>query len=48
MPEFNQGVANILRLKDLDKAKAFAASDELRKAMKKAGVGDSEYVFFLN
>ena len=32
---------------DLDKAKAFAASDELRQAMQKAGVSDKPDVYFL-
>jgi heme-degrading monooxygenase HmoA len=32
---------------DLDKAKAFAASDNLRQAMQKAGVSDKPDVYFL-
>jgi heme-degrading monooxygenase HmoA len=32
---------------DLDKAKAFAASDDLRQAMQKAGVSDKLDVYFL-
>jgi len=32
---------------DLAKAKAFAASDELRQAMQKAGVSDKPDVYFL-
>jgi len=32
---------------DLDKAKAFAASDDLRQAMQKAGVSDKPDVYFL-
>ena len=32
---------------DLDKAKAFTASDDLRQAMQKAGVRDKPDVYFL-
>ncbi|HEX9545143.1 MAG TPA: hypothetical protein VF955_08155 [Pyrinomonadaceae bacterium] len=32
---------------DLDKAKAFAASDDLRQAMQRAGVSDKPDVYFL-
>ena len=32
---------------DLDKAKAFTASDDLRQAMQKAGVSDRPDVYFL-
>jgi len=32
---------------DLEKAKAFAASDDLRQAMQKAGVSDKPDVYFL-
>jgi hypothetical protein len=32
---------------DLNKAKAFAASDDLRQAMQKAGVSDKPDVYFL-
>ncbi|PYK07336.1 MAG: cyclase [Verrucomicrobia bacterium] len=32
---------------DLDKAKAFTASDDLRQAMQKAGVSDKPDVYFL-
>ncbi len=32
---------------DLDKAKAFAASDELRQAMQSAGVSEKPDVYFL-
>jgi heme-degrading monooxygenase HmoA len=32
---------------DLDKAKAFAASDDLRQAMQKAGVSDKPDVYFI-
>ena len=32
---------------DADKAKAFAASDDLRQAMQKAGVSDKPDVYFL-
>ena len=33
---------------DIDKAKAFAASDDLREAMQRAGVSDKPDVYFLN
>ena len=33
---------------DIDKAKAFAASDDLRQAMQRAGVSDKPDVYFLN
>jgi hypothetical protein len=32
---------------DLEKAKAFAASDDLRQAMQRAGVSDKPDVYFL-
>ena len=32
----------------IDKAKAFAASDDLRQAMQRAGVSDKPDVYFLN
>ena len=32
---------------DIDKAKAFAASDDLRQAMQRAGVNDKPDVYFL-
>jgi heme-degrading monooxygenase HmoA len=32
---------------DLDKAKAFAASDDLRQAMQRAGVSDKPDIYFL-
>jgi hypothetical protein len=32
---------------DVDKAKAFTASDDLRRAMEKAGVSDKPDVYFL-
>jgi hypothetical protein len=32
---------------DIDKAKAFAASDDLRQAMQRAGVSDKPDVYFL-
>jgi heme-degrading monooxygenase HmoA len=32
---------------DIDKAKAFAASDDLREAMQRAGVSDKPDVYFL-
>jgi hypothetical protein len=34
-------------VEDPDKAKAFAASDDLRQAMQKAGVSDKPDVYFL-
>jgi len=34
-------------MEHLDKAKAFAASDDLREAMKKSGVSDKPDVYFL-
>ncbi len=33
---------------DLDKAKAFTASEELRQAMQKAGVNDKPEIYFLS
>ena len=33
---------------DIDKAKAFTASDDLRQAMEKSGVSDKPDVYFLN
>jgi hypothetical protein len=33
---------------DVDKARAFAASDDLRQAMEKSGVSDKPDVYFLN
>ncbi len=37
----------LFSVEDLDKAKAFAASDDLRQAMQKAGVSDKPDVYFL-
>ena len=37
----------LFSMEDLDKAKAFAASDDLREAMKKSGVSDKPDVYFL-
>ena len=37
----------LFSVEDPDKAKAFAASDDLRRAMQKAGVSDKPDVYFL-
>ena len=37
----------LFSMEDLDKAKAFAASDTLREAMKKSGVTDKPDLYFL-
>ena len=37
----------LFSMEDVDKAKAFAASDDLREAMNKAGVSDKPDVYFL-
>jgi heme-degrading monooxygenase HmoA len=37
----------LFSVQDIDKAKAFAASDDLRQAMQKAGVSDKPDVYFL-
>ena len=37
----------LFSMEDVDKAKVFAASDDLREAMKKAGVSDKPDVYFL-
>jgi heme-degrading monooxygenase HmoA len=37
----------LFSIEDLDKAKAFAASDDLRQAMQRAGVSDKPDVYFL-
>jgi len=37
----------LFSVEDMDKAKAFAASDDLRQAMQKAGVSDKPDVYFL-
>jgi len=37
----------LFSVEDFDKAKAFAASDELRQAMQKAGVSDKPDIYFL-
>ena len=37
----------LFSVKDFDKAKAFAASDDLRQTMQKAGVSDKPDVYFL-
>ena len=41
-------VVMLFSVADLNKAKAFAASDDLRAAMQKAGVTDKPDVYFLN
>ena len=40
-------VVLLFSAEDLDKAKAFATSDDLRQAMQKAGVTDKPDVYFL-
>ena len=40
-------VIGLFSAENLDRAKAFAASDELREAMQKAGVSDKPDVYFL-
>jgi len=37
----------LFSVEDVDKAKAFGASDDLRQAMEKAGVSDKPDVYFL-
>ena len=37
----------LFSVEDIDKAKAFAASDDLRQAMQRAGVSDKPDVYFL-
>jgi hypothetical protein len=37
----------LFSMEDVDKAKTFAASDDLREAMSKAGVSDKPDVYFL-
>ncbi len=37
----------LFSMEDLDKAKAFTASDDLRQAMEKAGVSEKPDVYFL-
>jgi len=37
----------LFSVEDVDKAKAFSASDDLRQAMEKAGVSDKPDVYFL-
>jgi hypothetical protein len=37
----------LFSVEDVDKAKAFAASDDLREAMAKAGVSDKPDIYFL-
>jgi heme-degrading monooxygenase HmoA len=37
----------LFSVEDIDKAKAFAASDDLRAAMQRAGVSDKPDVYFL-
>ena len=37
----------LFSVEDLDKAQAFAASDDLRQAMQRAGVSDKPDVYFL-
>ena len=41
-------VVMLFAVADLNKAKAFGASDDLRAAMQKAGVTDKPDVYFLN
>ncbi|MCX7394257.1 MAG: hypothetical protein NTW75_09035 [Planctomycetales bacterium] len=41
-------VVMLFSVADLNKAQAFAASDDLRSAMQKAGVTDKPDVYFLN
>jgi quinol monooxygenase YgiN len=41
-------VVMLFSVADLDKAKAFAASEDLRAAMQKAGVTDKPDVYFLD
>ena len=40
-------VIALFSAEDLDKAKAFAASDDLRQAMQRSGVSDKPDVYFL-
>jgi uncharacterized protein YeaO (DUF488 family) len=40
-------VVLLFSVEDVDKAKAFAASDDLRQAMENAGVSDKPDVYFL-
>ena len=37
----------VFSVEDVDRAKTLAASDDLREAMKKAGVSDKPDVYFL-
>jgi hypothetical protein len=37
----------LFSVEDVDKAKAFAASDDLRQAMENAGISDKPDVYFL-
>ena len=37
----------LFSVEDVDKAKAFSASDDLRQAMEKAGVNDKPDIYFL-
>jgi hypothetical protein len=41
-------IVALFSVADLNKAKAFAASDDLRAAMQRAGVTDKPDVYFLN
>jgi len=45
--EDSNEVILLFSVQDLNKAKAFAASDDLRQAMQKAGVSDKPDVYFL-
>jgi len=45
--EDSNEVVLLFSVEDADKAKAFAASDDLRHAMQKAGVTDKPDVYFL-
>lgn len=38
----------MMEVEDLDKARAFAASDELRQAMERAGVADQPDIYFMD
>jgi len=38
----------LFSVEDVDKEKAFAASDDLRQAMENAGINDKPDVYFLN
>jgi hypothetical protein len=46
-PAISDEVILLFSVEDLDKAKAFAASDDLRQAMQRAGMSDKPDVYFL-